>query len=381
MGRSPDVPRAGAEGNQKVSTVELFFDLVFVYLITQLTHLVGYAHGAQDLLLAPVALVLLWWLYAACVWLVSALGAGARLRFVLILAMTGFLLMAVALPRINTDGARVFALAYAAVVALHTSVFALAGDAQHKRAIFAMVPFNFGSMALVLGAGWASSEFRLPLLIAAALWLLASALRRTERGFLLQAEHFAERHGLLILIVFGESIVAIGSGAQDLAFGSAMLGSSALGIILISALWWSYFTGDDEAAQHALGKASAAQRERLGAVYWLTHLMLIAGVVMLSAGIRQVIAQAGSVAGAATLLGLGTSLFLVGDLAFRYAMGIGWSSPRAVVAIAAFGSVFLSSWLDRVAHLGLLAFMLVCMLLSEQIAHHKTRQLARSSVT
>lgn len=248
IGRDPEFTLGEAEGGQRVSTVELFFDLGFVFLITQLTHLVDYAHSAEDLLFAPVALILFWWLYAAYVWLVSALGTGTRLRFVLILAMMGFLLMAVALPRVNTDGARFFALAYAAVVILHTSVFALAGDAKHKRAIFAMVPSNFGSMALVLGAGWASTEFRLPLMVAAALVLLGSALRQAERGFLLQAEHFAERHGLLILIVFGESIVSIGSGAQDLAFGSAMLSSSALGMILISALWWSYFTGDDEAA-------------------------------------------------------------------------------------------------------------------------------------
>lgn len=95
---------------------------------------------------------------------------------------------------------------------------------------------------------------------------------------------------------------------------------------------------------------------------------------MLSAGIRQVIAQAGSGLVTAALLGVGTSLFLMGDLAFRNAMGVGWSSPRAVAAFAALGSVFLSSWIDCAAYLGLLTFTLVCVLLAERVAHQKSHR-------
>ena len=120
--------------HQKVSTIELFFDLVFVFLITQLTHMVEHAHGWVDFLTAGVALVLLWWLYAAYVWLVSALGKEQRVRLVLLLAMAGFLLAAVALPRMATREASVFAWAYLALVLLHSVTFWYLVHSGHRRA-------------------------------------------------------------------------------------------------------------------------------------------------------------------------------------------------------------------------------------------------------
>ena len=143
--------------HQSVSTVELFFDLVFVFMVTQLTHLVEHAHGWSDFALAASILVLLWWLYSGWLWLVSTLGVGLQLRVVLIVSMAGFLAMATALPRMETDGIKLFAMAYLAVVLLHSAAFIQFGRTAHVKAIAIMAPVNFGAAAFVLGAAWTRS--------------------------------------------------------------------------------------------------------------------------------------------------------------------------------------------------------------------------------
>ena len=330
----PHPSKTGTYSHQKVSTIELFFDLVFVFMVTQLTLLAEHSHLWTDFLVTGSILVLIWWLYAGWLWLVSALGTGQRVRVFLILAMAGFLAMATVLPRIFSDGAKIFALAYLAVVLLHTTAFIAFSDPIHTQAIAKMAPFNFGAAAFIFCAAWMDADWKPTLLAVGALGLIVASALPRPRGFSIQAEHFAERHGLVILIAFGEAIVAIGSSAKDLPIDGKLLGTSALGMMLIFSLWLRYFSGDDAAAQRELEMASDARREQLGASYWQTHMAMIAGVVLVSAGIRRIVGQAGSEVATASLLGSGTALFLLGHAGFRLKLRLGRCVLEGLGAIA-----------------------------------------------
>jgi low temperature requirement protein LtrA len=138
-----------------VSSIELFFDLVFVFVITQITHLVEHAHGAMDFFRALLVLVPIWWMYAGYAWLTNIAGESVRMRLVLIAAMAGFLVMAIVIPSVFGAGALTFGLTYLFIVALHLGAFAL--ESVPARAILGIAPFNLGASALLIGAAIAAS--------------------------------------------------------------------------------------------------------------------------------------------------------------------------------------------------------------------------------
>jgi len=125
-----------------VSSIELFFDLVFVFVITQVTQLVEHAHGAMDFLRALLVLVPIWWMYAGYAWLTNNVRVTWQMRLVLIAAMAGFLVMAMAIPEVFGAGALTFGLSYLFIVALHLGAFALKGEGAARVAIFGVAPFN-----------------------------------------------------------------------------------------------------------------------------------------------------------------------------------------------------------------------------------------------
>ncbi|MBK6650981.1 MAG: low temperature requirement protein A [Betaproteobacteria bacterium] len=129
-------------------------------------------------------------------------------------------------------------------------------------------------------------------------------------------------------------------------------------MMLIVGLWWRYFSGDDEAARHRLEAASTAHREQLGAVYWQTHLVLIAGVVLISAGIKSVVAQTGTDMEAGVLLSVGMAFFLAGHGIFRVRLGLGRGSLAGWAAVVALLCIPLAIESGRVVSLGALILML-----------------------
>jgi low temperature requirement protein LtrA len=323
-------------GPVRVSSIELFFDLVFVYTVTQLTHLLDHAHGAGDFLRALVVLVLIWWIYAGYAWLTNGVGAARRMRIVLIAAAAGFLVMSQAIPGSFGANTLAFGLAYLFVVALHLGAFALHGGAGVGKAIARLAPFNLGAAALVVLAAFAGDAWKLALFAAAAgLYILATVLRR-EEGFEVHAGHFVERHGLVIIIVLGESVVAIATGSAKRGLGPQTAAEIALSLVLIAMLWWCYFDRDDERAEHAMGVAGPKARGRMAIVgYWYAHLVMICGVVLVAAGVKHALAGEIAANGAAWLLSCGIAAYLAGDVLFRWALGLPPLVFRAFGAAAA----------------------------------------------
>ena len=210
------------EAHGRVSTLELFFDLVLVFTMTQVTHLVAHAHGAPDLARAFLLLAVTWWMFGGYAWLTNNLGTGGtRVRLLLIAAMAGFLVMALSIPGVAGGDGVAFGVAYLFVVLVHAVMFTCAPNAS-ARAIYRVAPLNVLGALLIIGAGITEGAANLALWAAALGALLVTALLRSERAFELHPAHFAERHGLIIIIALGESVIGIGMGAGEVPVGAEL---------------------------------------------------------------------------------------------------------------------------------------------------------------
>jgi low temperature requirement protein LtrA len=351
----------------RVSTIELFFDLVFVFTVTQLTHLIDRANGPDDFIRALVVLVLIWWMYAGYAWLTNGVGASRSMRLVLIVGAAGFLVISQTVPKSFSDETLTFGLAYLFVVVLHLAAFALQGGPGMGRAVVALAPFNLGAALLVVLAAFVPIQWRLGLFgAAAAAFILATILRR-EQGFAVHPGHFVERHGLVIMIVLGESVVAIGAGVGERGLDVETIAEIVLSLLLVAGLWWLYFDRDDERAEHAMAAADPRTRGRMAILgYWYGHLVMICGVVLVAAGVKRALATAGAGYGAAWLLCAGIAFYLAGDVLFRAALGLRPLAWRGIAALIALPFGFLGASLGALAELVALTVFLAGLLLLEQ---------------
>jgi low temperature requirement protein LtrA len=367
MAMSDAAPRTET---MRVSTLELFFDLVFVFTITQVTHLVAHVANIWELGRAFLVLTLIWWMFAGYAWLTNSTRPGPFMRFVMIAAMAGFLVMALAVPKVFGVDGLTFALAYLFVIVLHSGAFLVTGGRAALKGVLEIAPFNLGVGLLVLVAGISDSQWDSVLFLVAVLLLVTATLLRRERRFTLRPDHFAERHGLVLLIALGESVVAIGNGAGELALDARTIGAVLLSLLLIAALWWSYFDRDDERAEHVMRALSEETRARVGVIgYWYTHLVMLAGIVLLAAALKEIVAEgAHAPLWSAWVLASGVAIYLVGDVLFRKVLGIRPLAFRVGAALAALPLGVIGG----VRELGVLALLLVAMLSVEHFADRST---------
>jgi low temperature requirement protein LtrA len=362
-------PPERVEGAERVSTLELFFDLVFVFTITQLTAVLSDDPTARGLLRVVLMLGVIYYMYGGYAWLTNAVAPDRAARRLLLLGgMAGFLVLALAVPRAFSEGDVAFGVAYLAIVSIHAGLFTRAGLTNTIRAVIRLTPFNLVSALLVLAAVVVEGT------AAYLLWAAAFALEWfTPRaagtgGYRIAPAHFVERHGLVVIVALGESIVAIGIGAADLPVDLALASVAVLGLLLAACLWWAYFGGDDTRAERAL---AAVPDDRRGWVaicafgYW--HLLMLLGIIVLAAGLKDVIGHAFDPLDLAhaLMLGGGTALFLAGDVLFRRTLAIGPGGLRAAAAALALATVPLGLTVAALAQLAALLLVLAASLAAE----------------
>ena len=328
-------PRRTAPPILRVSTLELFFDLVFVFAITQVAHLFGHAHSVVDFVRAFLVLAVIWWMYGGYAWLTSNLGTSQFAhRLLLLCAMAGFLIMALRVPATAERHGVAFGLAYLLVVVVHTVLFAHAPNSS-ARAILGILPLNVLLALMVLASGLVSETWNWVPWVGAAVPILATTFLHRERGFQMSPSHFVERHGLVILIALGESVVVIGTGAADRPVTLSLLAAVVLALALAATLWWAYFDQDDARAEHAMMHADPIRRAHLGVnAYYHAHLVMIAGIVIAAAGMQPALADPAQPTESDTgwLLSSGVALYLVGGAMFRRLLHTGSAGPRLIAA-------------------------------------------------
>jgi low temperature requirement protein LtrA len=352
----------------RVSTLELFFDLVFVFTITQLTGVLVAGGDEASALQVVVMLAVIWWMYDGYAWLTNAIATDLlRFRLLLLGGMGAFLVIALAIPSAYVSTGLAFGLGYAVVVLLHAGMYAKGTSVSEVAAILRIVPFNLTAAAMVLLGGALGGRPQDLLWAGAALLLWFTPWFTSTEGFVIAAEHFCERHGLVIIVALGESIVVVGAAAAGVPLDLRLAVVALLSLALSAALWWLYFR-DESAVEHAMVEASPARRARLALVgfgYW--HYGLLLGVVALAAGLKKAVGDPyDPLAGWIGLeLGVGVALFAACTVGFRTTLGIGVSRSRILAALAALATIPIGTEWSAAGQLAVLTAIVVAALVVE----------------
>ena len=355
--------------SERVTTLELFFDLVFVFTITQLTAVLYHAPTLRSLLQVVLMLGVIWWMYGGYAWMTNAVSANTTNRRLLLLGgMAGYFVLALAIPDAFGSSGLAFGLAYLVVVGVHTTLFMRATSASVTSAILRLAPFNLVSALVVVAGGALGGTVQYVLWAAAGLFEWLTPVIRGNRGFDIAAAHFVERHGLVVIVAIGESVVAIGIGASHLAVDARLVVVATLGLALSACLWWLYFGGDDEQAERALAALAPVPRARAalnGFGYW--HLVLLLGIVTVAAAERRGFTDPfESISwSVALMLAGGVALFLAADAFFRRELRIGSGTIRGAAALLALATVPVGALLFTTAQIGVLVALLVATMLVE----------------
>jgi len=359
---------------RRVSTIELFFDLVFVFTITQLAHLLEDNLTPEGVFQVILIFVVLFWMYGAYAWLTNQVAPDTAVRQVwLVAGMAGFLVCALAIPHALDDKAIIFGIGHLWVVMVHTVLYAKSFGA----AVWQFSPFNFLSAILILGA----TSLETPVLYG--LWLLAilsqtipPVLVRRTMSFDVQPAHFVERHGLLLIVALGESIIAIGAAIDPSELDVQLAVAAILSLALCAAMWWEYFAFDPERAEHMLSSVSTSERNRAAiGGYFYAFLIMLLGVVAMAVGIKESLGHFDEAIEypVALVLAAGVGVYLVGQIAFRYAMRFEIGRLRLIAPILAIATTTLGTWVSAGSELVALVALLVVVAFVDsrsQIARH-----------
>jgi low temperature requirement protein LtrA len=368
VGEDPGMSEETIDRSPRVSTLELFFDLVFVFTITQLTGVLVAGGDAASVVQVTVMLAVIWWMYDGYAWLTNAIATDLlRFRLLLLGGMGGFLVIAVAIPGAYSSNGLAFGLGYVVVVLLHGGMYAKGTSVSEVAAILRIVPYNLTAALLVLVGGVAGGWVQDTLWLLAALLLWVTPWFASTEGFVIQARHFVERHGLVIIVALGESIVVIGAGAASLPVDFEHVLIVLLALALSASLWWLYFR-DEEPVERAMVAATESRRARLALVgfgYW--HYGLLLGVVAVAAGLKKAVGHPYDELG--TWVGLelavGVSLFVACTVGFRTTLGLGISRERLLAAAVALATIPLGLAWSALAQLVALTAIVVAALAVE----------------
>jgi low temperature requirement protein LtrA len=386
----------------RVTPLELFFDLVFVFALTQVTAFMADELSWHGILRGVLVLMLLWWAWTGYAWLANVASADERpIKLAILAGMAAMFVLALSIPEAFDDlpgglpGPVVLAICYLLFRVMHFVMFLIIAreDAGLRSQVLRFAPSVFISSAVLLVAsqfdGWLQTGFW-------ALALVADYVGTAMAGFsgwrVPAPGHFSERHGLIIIVALGESIVAIGVGVAQEPISWVVIIASVLGLLLASSLWWAYFDVSALLGEHALVTEPAETRARLARnAYSFAHMPLMLGIVLVAFGLKEVLLYVSdsshhtltdplpSVALAA-LVG-GVVVYLLGHVVFK------WLTVHTVsfVRLAAAGVLLLTipviAERPALLQLGVVTFLVACAVLVESVLFAESRRKIRAELS
>ena len=375
-----------------MTTLELFFDLVFAFTLTQLATLLASGFTAADGARVLLIFGLLWWMYEGYAWLTDARPpVHTAERLLLLVGMAGFLVIGLAIPHGFGRSSLQLGFGYLAVVVVHAWLYF-----RVNRNIIRVAPFNVASALLVIVAGLLRGPGGAEQPAGYLLWIVALAVQlgsplivHPKSLFELRPAHFSERHSALLLVALGESVAAIGVGAGRLAGHSGaenarLVIAAVLGLALAASLWWIIFgSSDEEAAERVLSAAPSERRTALAlSAFFYGNIPLLIGLVAMAAGVRAAIGHSGRLtagpAGAAIALAVGAALFLAGDVAVRRLLRTGPVRPRAATAVLALATTPIGAFIALEVQLAVITVVLVLLLVLERRPASRNGEVGRS---
>lgn len=370
----------------RVTPLELFFDLVFVFALTQVTALLAVEISWPNYLRGIAVLAAVWWAWVGFSWLTTARDAEAEWRrLTIVLAMAAMLVLGLAIPRSFAENDLVFALAYAVVFALFTATYALSvrDDPDMLRAVLKLTVGVITTPALmVVAALLGPGPERTAVVVVALLIAYATPVVVGVKGWQVSPGHFAERYGLIVIIALGESLVSIGIGAAEEPIGWAVVVGVTLGVLIAAGMWWLYFDVVARVAERRLAEVTGPARNAMARdSYTYLHLPMVVGIVFLALGLKKALAHPDEPL--KILLGValfgGVALYLLAHVAFRLRNVGTLNVQRLVVAVGLLVAIPLATVLPALWSVALLAVVVNGLVVFEGVKYRESRAAIRGT--
>ena len=382
----------------RVTPIELFFDLVFVFSLTQVTALMSHNLTGRGIVQGMLVLCLLWWCWVGFAWIGNVLRADEGIgRVAMFGSMGAMFVLALCVPEAFVDlrgglfGPVVLAITYLLLRLFHLGIFWLAGehDPGLRRQLLRFFPSLLVSTVLLLVASQLEGTAQMLVWVAVLIADYLGTILGGASGWRLNsASHFAERHGLIVIIALGESIVATGSGVSSLPISWSIIVATTVGLALAACVWWAYFDVLAIAAERVLRDAEGEDRTRLARdAYSYLHLPMIAGIVLLALGMEHVLTYVGdtrhhalgdplATIPLAAMFG-GVALYLLALVAFKYRNWQTLSKPRLIATAAILLLIPAAAQIPALAALGVLTAVMVALITYESLTYSELREQVR----
>jgi len=375
------------EHEHRVTPRELFFDLVFVFAFTQVATLLANDPTFAGIGRGVLVTAALWWPWTAYAWLTNTVDpeegfVGAAL----LVALIAMFIAALVVPGVFDDEGVIFGVAFLAVVAMHLTLYALAGRGHRDllAAVLRLAPWTLLGATLILVAGFGFAE-------GARVWLWVAALACTyvgaglsgSTGWRLHPSHLAERYGLVLIIALGEAFVAIGIGATGIGIGLGEIVAATLGLLVATAFWLAYFDFFSIRGERMLTDLRGPDRIALARdVYAYAHLPMIVGIVLFAFAMKTVVRHVGDELDyvAAFALCGGSALYLLTYSAIRIRIErrFNVSRGRFVAALAFLVLLPLATMVPALAALALVTAVWLALHAYELVWWREARARSRS---
>ena len=368
----------------RVTPLELFFDLVVVFAITQVSTFLSNDPTWSGLLRGLLLLGVIWWAWSAYAWLTNALDPEeGAVRLAVLAAIAAMLVLSLAVPgAFGADGV-IFGVAYLIVRLLHLVLFAIAGrgDRDMLRAVLRTLGASVVAPILLIVAGFLHDPAQLALWGIALAIMYLGALVGHMRGFSVSPEHFVERFGLITIIALGESIVAIGVGAAGLPLDAGVLTAAVLGVTVSACLWWAYFDWAVYVSQARLASLTGPPRAAYARdVYSYLHLPMVGGIMLFAFGLKTTLRHVGDPLDLVPAFGLcgGVAVYFAAHTGMRLRIGGGFGRGRPIATVALLALIPVATVVPALVALGLVASVCVALIAYEVFRHRESRAWIRS---
>jgi len=373
-----------AEQERRTSYLELFFDLVFVFAITQVTFFIIEHPTAGGFARAALLLWLVWWAWGGYAWMTNAVSIESRGVRIAFLGVTlGCFFVALGVPGAYGDEGLWFAVPYFAVRAAHVGLYmwGLRQTPEHQAAVRKLAPWFLLAPTIVLVGGFLEGDARAVVWLAAAAIDVTGALNVSDAGFRVSASHFAERYSLFIIIALGESIVAVGVGAAGVPRDELFAASVLVAFAGVATLWWAHFDFLALGAERSLTRVPIERRGPMARdIYSFFHFGFVLGIIFFAVAAKKTLEHPDAPLSAAGrwALGIGAAVFMLGSVAgrFRAIRKVAWE--RATGGAVALLSVAVLADLDAIWLLTVVVVILGLVVLVESA---RLRDFRRSLVS
>jgi low temperature requirement protein LtrA len=378
------VSEQAVEREHRITPLELFFDLVFVFAFTQTTAVISEDTTWAGLGRGMLILAAVWWAWASYAWLTNTVDAGRdEVLAAVLVAMAAMFVAALAVPEAFAGHGVLFGVAFLIVAVMHLALYALSARSEPELfvAILRIVPWSLLGASLILAAGFVDDPAKSVLWIAALAVGFVGPLFGDMGGWRLAPAHFVERHGLIVIIAIGESLIAIGLGARSADLDLKVIVAALLGLVVASSFWLAYFDFFPIRAQQLLTERQGAERVALARdAYTYLHLPMVAGIVLFAFAMEMTVEHVGRTLDTIPAFALcaGPALYLLAFVLLRLRIARRLGRGRLVTAAACMALFPVALAVPALAALALIASVWVAFHVYELIWWHDARAETRA---